>query len=73
MGWEGKAIKLELQCGQKSLISLSELLKGSASNVLGLVYRNSIVQSFFPGFDINTYANFQKTLPRVVLASTYRN
>ena len=32
-----------------------------------------MVPFFFPGLDINTYTNFQKTLPLVVLATTRGN
>ena len=34
------------------------------------IYRNSVVLISFPGIVINTYANFQKTLPRAVSATT---
>ena len=37
--------------------------------MIALVYRNSMVYFFFPGLDIKTYPNFQKTLPPAVLAT----
>ena len=52
------------------------MLKGSASQLNKLVlkdspiYINSVVLIFFPGLVINTYTNFQKTLPRAVSATT---
>ena len=52
-------------------------LKGSASNTyiqvhfsIALVYKNSMV-ILFHSLDINTYTNFQKTLPRLVVAPTH--
>ena len=50
-------------------------IKGSASQLnklvlKALIYRNAVVLIFFPGLVINTYNNFQKTLPRAVSATT---
>ena len=50
--------------------------KGSASQINKLVlnrYRNSVVLMFFLGLVINTYTNFQKTLPLAVSATTISN
>ena len=49
-------------------------IKGSASQLnklvlKALIYRYSVVLIFFPGLVINTYTNFQKTLPRAVSAT----
>ena len=37
---------------------------------IALVHRDSMVPFSFPGLDNNTYTDFQKTLPRVVLATS---